>query len=308
MYQLNLPKKVYFKSGSMKVALRELTEVYHLKRALLVSDVNLYRGGAVKPVKLWLNDHGMRTAEFFSIDGEPSFEDIRSVLPKALEFQPDAIVGVGGGNAMSAAKALWALYENPELDLAAAVAAPALLHTGEKAQLCLVATSFGSGLQNAPFAVLRDDDDKLVQLKSQCLLPLISSTDADFTASLTKQQVRKAAGETLAQSLRALAAPDCCEYTAGLLCEAVKAILHYLAYAESGCPVAREKLHNAAAIAGSAYGNLTLPDDPRTRMAPMADDQLAAVPRIGLLAQDLGYADAAALVAACGAIYHPLYH
>ena len=302
MFQLNLPKKVYFKSGSMKVALRELTEVYHLKRALLVSDANLYLLGAVRPVKLWLNQHGMQTAEFFSLDGVPSFDDIRKVLPKALEFQPDAIVAVGGGNAMSAAKALWALYENPDLDLAAAVADPSLLRTGDKAQLCLLATSFGSGAQNSPYAVLTDDDGKLVQLKAHCLLPLISSTDADFTKTLSPEQVRADAGKLLAQSLRALAAPDGCEYTAGLLCEAVKSVLHYEAYAEGGCPAAREKLHNAASIAGTTFGNLTLPEDPAERLALLPAAELTQVPRIGLLARDLGYADAAALVAACEAL------
>ena len=156
MNQLNLPKKVYFKRGSMRVALRELTEVYHLKRALLVADTDLYLAGGVSSVKLWLNDHGMQTAEFF-VREVPTYGDIRSGLPKALEFRPDAIVGVGGDGAMSAAKALWALYENPELDLAAAAADPTLLRTGAKAKLALVAAGFGGGCQNTPWAVLRDD-------------------------------------------------------------------------------------------------------------------------------------------------------
>ena len=50
MNMLNLPKKVYFKDGSMNVALRELSEVYHLKRAFLVSDPGLYRSGIVMSV------------------------------------------------------------------------------------------------------------------------------------------------------------------------------------------------------------------------------------------------------------------
>ena len=302
MLKLNLPKKVYFKSGSVKVALRELTEVYHLKRALLVSDVNVYLGGAVKPVKLWLEAHGMRTAEFFSVDGVPSFGDIRKVLPKALEFKPDAIVGVGGGCAMSAAKALWALYENPELDLSAAAADPALLHTGDKAQLCLVATSFGSGLQNTPFAVLEDDSGKLVQLNDQCLLPIISCTDGDFTASMTARQVCTAAGKTLGQALRALTAEDSCEYTDGLLGEAIRLILRNEGYAEKGCPAARERLANAASIAGAVYGNVTLPDDPTVRMKPPTAEELLALPRFALLARDLGYDDAQALLKACQAL------
>ena len=303
MLKLNLPKKVYFKRGSVNVALRELTEVYHLKRALLVSDAGLYMAGAVKPVKLWLNRHGMQTAEVFSIHGVPSFEDVRKVLPKALEFQPDAIVGVGGGNAMSWAKALWALYENPELDLAAAVKDPALLHTGTKAQLFLAAASFGSGAQNSPYAVLLNDQGVSVQLADQCLLPIISCTDSDFTASMTAEQVHAAAAKTLAQSLRALTAEDCCEYTAGLLGEAVRLILTHLTAAEAGCPDAREKLHNAGAIAGTAYGNVTLPADPALRLSPPDGSAVQGNLWLTVLARDLGFGDAEALVKACAAIY-----
>ena len=65
---------------------------------------------------------GIRTAEFFSLDEVPTFENVRSGLPKMLEYQPDIIIGIGGGSVMSAAKAMWLLYENPEMDLEAVAA------------------------------------------------------------------------------------------------------------------------------------------------------------------------------------------
>ncbi len=303
MYKLNLPKKVYFKTGSYTVALRELNEVYHRKRAFVVSDQHLYTAGIVTPVIHWVEKQGLRTAEFFSVDDVPTFAALRAALPSVLAFKPDAIIGVGGGAAMSAAKALWALYENPELDLAAAVKDPTLLHTGEKALLALVATSFGSGAQNSPFAVLRDDEGKLVQLESQCLLPVISSTDALFTASMTAEQVHKAGAKSLAQAMRALAAEDCCEYPGGLLDQAIGCILRDLKAAEEGCPAARERVHDAVGIAGATYGNVTLPADVETRLAPMAAKDLVGNGRVAHLARKLGYADAAALVKACEAIY-----
>ena len=55
-----------------------------------------------------LRKQGIRAAEFFTIGKRVSFVDLRSALPKLHEFQPDVIVGVGGNNAMSAAKALLA--------------------------------------------------------------------------------------------------------------------------------------------------------------------------------------------------------
>ena len=121
---LNLPKKVYFKPGCMPVALRELGDIYRCQRALLVTDPELYRAGIAAPVADRLRKQEIRVVEFFTIGKRVSFGDLRSALPKLSEFQPDVIVGVGGNNAMSAAKALLALYQEPELDLAAAVADP----------------------------------------------------------------------------------------------------------------------------------------------------------------------------------------
>ena len=302
MNMLNLPKKVYFKDGSMNVALRELSEVYHLKRAFLVSDPGLYRSGTVMPIDCWLRGRGIRTAEFFSIGGPPSFADIRSALPKLLEFGPDVIVGIGGGAAMSAAKAMWALYEDPALDLAEAAEQPDRIRTGDKAKLVLVATSFGSGAQNSPFAVLRDDEGKPCVLNSFQLLPEISVTDVQFTKSLSSAQVKACGLATLSQAIRAFAAPGCSEFTQGLLRDTVELILKYLQPAETGCPAAREKLHHAASLAGAAYGNAQFVPEPGAPLYPTDAEKAASGERIGLLARELGLSEAQGLWNACEAL------
>ena len=221
MNMLNLPKKVYFKDGSMNVALRELSEVYHLKRAFLVSDPGLYRSGLVMSIDCWLRDRGIRTAEFFSIGSTPSFADVRSALPKLLEFEPDVIVGIGGGAAMSAAKAMWALYEEPSLDLAEAVEHPDRIRTGAKAKLLL---------------------------------------------------------------------------------EAVGLVLNNLRAAESGCPTAREKLHNAAALAGAAYGNTLDTIDSEAPLYPTDTEKPANGERTGQLARGIGLEGVQSLWNACEAL------
>ena len=302
MKMLNLPKKVYFKSGSMNVALRELNEVYHLKRALLVSDPELYRAGVVTPVDNWLRKQGLRTAEFFTIGTPPSFADIRSALPKLLEFQPDVIVGVGGGAAMSAAKALWALYEQPELELAEAVEHPERIRTGAKAKLALVATCFGSGAQTSPYAVLRDDAGELCVLNSFRLLPELSVTDAHLAEILTPARIKACGLNTLSQSIRALLSPDGCEYTHGLLLEAAGLILRDLRPGEDGCPAALEHLHNAGALAGAAYGNVPFVPDPEAPSYPTDAEKAAGGEGAERLARELGFPDAAGLWAACEAL------
>ena len=301
---LNLPKKVYFKPGCMPVALRELGDIYRCQRALLVTDPELYRAGIAAPVADRLRKQEIRVAEFFTMGKRVSFGDLRSALPKLSEFQPDVIVGVGGNNAMSAAKALLALYQEPELDLAAAVADPERVPACTKAKLVLVATNFSSGAQNSPFAMLENDSGQNCSLKSIHLLPEISVTDADFTATLTADQVRTCALEILSHAARAYLDPRCTEFTAGMLTEAIAAVLGYTRYAAKGCPPARKKLHNAAALAGASYGNIVdavtphLPYFPTEQEVSINDNDL----RCAELAERLGFDDCRAMFTACQAL------
>ena len=104
--------------------------------------------------------------------------------------------------------------------------------------------------------MLENDSGQNCSLKSIHLLPEISVTDADFTATLTADQVRTCALEILSHAARAYLDPRCTEFTAGMLTEAIAAVLGYTRYAAKGCPPARKKLHNAAALAGASYGNI----------------------------------------------------
>lgn len=298
---LNLPKKVYFKTGCTPVALRELSEVYHCQRALLVTDPELYRTGIAAPVADLLRKQEIRVAEFFTIGKRVSFANLCGALPKLNEFQPDVIVGVGGNNAMSAAKTLLALYQEPGLDLAAAAAEPGRIPACTKAKLVLIATNFSSGAQNSPFAVLKNDSGQFCSLKSIHLLPEISVTDANFTATLTAEQARTCALEILSHAARAYLDPRCTEFTDGMLTEAIAAVLNDTRYAVRGCPFARERLHSAAALAGTSYGNIVdavtphLPYFPTEQEESINDNDL----RCAGLAERLGYDGCRALFAAC---------
>ena len=301
---LNLPKKVYFKAGCTPVALRELGEIYHCSRALLVTDPQLYRAGVTAPIIDRLRRQGIRAAEFFTIGKRVSVSDLRSALPKLNEFQPDVIVGVGGDNAMSAAKALLALYGDPDLDLAAAAADPARIPACAKAKLVLIATNFSSGSQNSPFAILKGEEGQAIVLKSIHLLPEISVTDADFTAGLTAEQVRTCGLKSLSHAARAYLDPDCTEFTAGMLAEAIAAVLKYTGRAMNGSPSAREKLHNAAALAGASYGNVVdaitpdLPYFPTGEEIAVSDNDV----RCAELAECLGFAGCRDFFSACQSV------
>lgn len=254
MNMLSLPKKVYFKDGCTPVALRELSEIYHLKRAFLVSSSSLYRSGAVLQVDRWLRKEGIRTAECFTISSPPAFDEVRAALECLREFMPDVIIGIGGGAAMGAAKALWVLYETPELDLLEIVKHPERIRTGTKAKLVLVATSFGSGAQNSPFAVLKDDVGNVCVIHSSQLLPELSITDAQFTKSLPPKQIHDCGLAVLSRSVRIWSV--CGEYAQCMAQEAIALVLENISAAEASCPAALGRLHNAGSLLGTACGSV----------------------------------------------------
>ena len=300
MNMLNLPKKVYFKKGSMNVALKELDEVYGIKRAFIISDANLYRLGVVNPVEAWVRGRGIRTAEFFSFDEVPSFENVRSGLPKMLEYQPDVIIGVGGGSVMSAAKAMWLLYENPDLNLAEVADKfgsldgsydadyAAFPDTGKKAKLVLIATTAGSGAECSPFSVLADDAGKKRVIASYKLLPEMAVVDSMFSENMPAELAKRSGLTALSQAARAYVAPGGSEYTQGFAREAVQNILENLEAAVAGCPAAREKMATAAAVAGMAFSNAVNTVDPEAGIYPEGAEKTAKSDLIVDLAKHVG--------------------
>ena len=313
MNMLNLPKKVYFKKGSMGVAFREFAEVYGFKRAFIISDANLYKNGALDSVEKPMRKKEIRTAEFFTLDEVPTFENVRSGLPKMLEFQPDIIIGIGGGSVMSAAKAMWLLYENPELDLEAVAAKYNTLAAsdndfpavGKKAKLALMATTAATGAECSPFAVLADDKGNKCVIASYSLVPEMAVIDSVFSETVSAELAKNGGLTALSLAVRAYTAPGASEYTQGFAREAAESILANLEAAVAGCAVAREKMATAAAIAGMAYGNAADTLDPDAGVYPTEAEKKDSNARIIDLAKHAGIGGAsdakvfAAWISAC---------
>lgn len=260
-HMLNLPRKVYFKAGSLRVALRELSEVYGYRRAYIVTETGLFRNGTAATVIDLLHKQGLRTAEFYSLQECATVSAVESALPELRLFEPDVILGVGGEAAMNAAKALWLRYTNPSLSVQEAAEEPARIAATGGVKLVLAAADFRTGAQNTPFAVLQDATGAKIVVKSFSLLPEISVTDADLAAGLSPEQVRDGAEALSARVSKALANPKCDEFTHGLLTEAETAIRQCVDAAQNGDPAARERLHNAASVAGAAFGNVLDADE-----------------------------------------------
>lgn len=270
MLWFRAPEKVYMKRGCLPVALEELNNVMNKKRVFIVTDTFLYENGYTKVVTDKLDEMGIVHETFFNVAPDPTLACAKEGAKLIDAFKPDCIIAIGGGSAMDAAKIMWVLYEHPEVDfLDMAMRFMDIrkrVYTfpkmGEKAYFIAVPTSAGTGSEVTPFAVITDETTgQKYPLADYELLPKMAIVDADMMMNAPKGLTSASGIDALVHSIEAYVSMMATEFTDGLAIEAIKTIFEYLprAYEEgANDPIAREKMANAATMAGMAFANAFL--------------------------------------------------
>ena len=270
MLWFRTPDKVYFKRGSMPLALQELGDVLGKKKVFIVTDEFLYKNGYVKAVESKLDEMGISHTCFYEVAPDPTLACAKEGAKAMAAFEPDTIIALGGGSAMDAAKIMWVMYEHPEadfLDMAMRfMDIRKRVYTfpkmGEKAYFIAIPTSSGTGSEVTPFAVITDERTATkYPLADYEIMPNMAIVDADNMMTQPKGLTSASGIDVLTHALEAYASIMATDYTDGLALKAMKGVLDYLPAAyEKGAqdPVAREKMANASCLAGMAFANAFL--------------------------------------------------
>ena len=270
MLWFRAPQKVYLKKGCLPVALSELKQVMGKQRAFIVTDSFLYQNGYTKPITDKLDEMGIQHATFFNVAPDPTLGCAKEGAAQMQAFRPDCIIALGGGSAMDAAKIMWVMYEHPEanfqdmamrfLDIRKRVYT--FPKMGEKAYFIAIPTSAGTGSEVTPFAVITDEATGIkYPLADYELLPNMAIIDTDYHMSAPKGLTAASGIDAVTHALEAYASMMATDYTDGLALQALKVIFEYLprAYDNGQTDVeAREKMANAATMAGMAFANAFL--------------------------------------------------
>ena len=266
MLWFRAPEKVYIKKGCLPVALDEVGNVMQKKKAFIVTDKN----GYTKPITDKLDEMGVTHTTFFNVAPDPTLACAKEGVAAMNAFQPDCIIAVGGGSAMDAGKIMWVMYEHPEvdfLDLAMRfMDIRKRVYTfpkmGEKAYFIAVPTSAGTGSEATPFAVITDERTGVkYPLADYELMPNMAIVDADFHMTAPKGLTAASGIDAVTHCLEAYASMMATDYTDGLAIRSLQMIFQYLPRAYDNGPndpVAREKMANAATMAGMAFANAFL--------------------------------------------------
>ena len=270
MLWFRAPQKIYIKKGCLPVALDELKSVMGKKRAFIVTDTFLYENGYTKPITDKLDEMGIVHTTFFNVAPDPTLASAKAGAEQMTAFKPDTIIALGGGSAMDAAKIMWVMYEHPEadfMDMAMRfVDIRKRVYTfpkmGEKAYFIAIPTSAGTGSEVTPFAVITDESTGIkYPLADYELLPNMAIIDTDFHMSAPKGLTAASGIDAVTHALEAYASMLATDYTDSLSLGALKSVFEYLPRAyENGQTdvIAREKMANAATMAGMAFANAFL--------------------------------------------------
>ena len=270
MLWFRAPEKVYIKKGCLPVALDELKNVMGKKRAFIVTDTFLYENGYTKPITDKLDEMGIVHTTFFDVQPDPTLLNAKNGAAQMAAFKPDTIIALGGGSAMDAAKIMWVLYEHPEadfMDMAMRfIDIRKRVYTfpkmGEKAYFIAIPTSAGTGSEVTPFAVITDEQTGVkYPLADYELMPNMAIVDTDFHMSAPKGLTAASGIDAVTHAIEAYAAMLATDYTDGLALKSLKTVFEYLprAYENGQTDIeAREKMANAATMAGMAFANAFL--------------------------------------------------
>ncbi len=269
MLWLRTPEKVYFKRGCTPVALDELRNVMGKQRCFIVTDSFLFKNGFIRPIEEKLDELGIVHSCFFDVEPDPSLTSAKAGAAAMTAFAPDVIIAYGGGSAMDAAKIMWVLYENPDVDFSDMAMdfmdIRKRIYTfpkmGKKAYFVAIPTSSGTGSEVTPFAIITDKETGIKwPLADYELLPDMAIVDTDNMMSAPKSLTCASGIDVMTHAIEAYVSIMASDYTDALALKAIKLVFDYLprAYRDGSDVEARDHMANASCLAGMAFANAFL--------------------------------------------------
>lgn len=226
-------------------------------RAFIVTDPVLHGLGFTERIAEHLRRAGMEVGYFAEVEPEPSLQTVRRGAELLTAFAPDWIVGLGGSSAMDAAKAMWVLYERPDVE-PDAIAPFLYLGLGRRARLLAIPTTAGTGAEATGALVLTDlTDGRKVSVISRETVPTLAVVDPSLTRDLPRRITADTGLDVLVHAVEGYTCTFRNDFSDGLCLKAMQLVFAYLprVYADPHDLEARERMANAATIAGLGFGN-----------------------------------------------------
>jgi acetaldehyde dehydrogenase / alcohol dehydrogenase len=252
-----VPSDTYFNPGALE-NLRQLGA----SRPMIVTDRWTVARGVAEEVRHYLTAGAVHV--YSGVEPEPTEAQIQAGIEELERFDADAIIAVGGGSVMDAAKAMRLFHESPHLSIRE-LSLPFLdarkrianfPQVDHDLRLVAIPTTSGTGSEVSPAAVITVGDRK-VTLVDYSLVPDMAIVDPRLTLTMPKTITADTGIDALTHALEAAVSIFASPFTDAFCVQAANLIFTALprAYRDGSDLEARTAMHNAATIAGLAFSN-----------------------------------------------------
>lgn len=255
MARFTIPRDVYFGQGTIE----ELRNIQGKKAAIVIGGASVKNNGALSKVEENLKMAGIKTMLIEGVEPDPSVKTVMEGVKKLNAFEPDWIVGLGGGSPMDAAKAMWIFYEYPEFTFEEAAKPFNLPTLRRKAKYAAVPTTSGTGSEVTSFAVITDHETNIkYPIADFNITPDIAIVDTDVAQSMPQSLVAHTGMDALTHAIEAYTSTMSNELTDALAMKSIEMIQDHLVPSFEGSELSRSQMHISQCLAGMAFSNAIL--------------------------------------------------
>lgn len=255
MARFTIPRDVYFGEGTIS----ELKNLKGNKAVIVIGGSAVKKNGALEKVEKHLLEAGMEMKLIEGVEADPSVKTVMAGVEIMNQFQPDWIIGLGGGSPMDAAKAMWIFYEYPEFTFEEAAKPFNLPELRQKARYAAIPTTSGTGSEVTSFAVITDHETGVkYPIADFNITPDIAIVDTDLAQSMPAKLVAYTGMDALTHSLEAYVSTMSNDLTDALAMKSIEMVQTDLFESFKGDRVSRSNMHISQCLAGMSFSNAIL--------------------------------------------------
>lgn len=255
MQRFTIPRDIYFGDN----AIEHLKSIKGTRAVLVIGSQRLIKDGTVPKIQELLKEANIETAVFSGVENDPSVATVRKGVELMNQFNPDLIIGIGGGSPIDAAKAMWIFYEYPEFTFEEAAKPFNLPELRQKAKFIAITTTSGTGTEVTSFSVITDDETGIkYPIADYNITPDVAIVDTNLVQNMTAILVANTGMDALTHAFEAYVSTVRNPITDGLAMKSIEMIVNNLLKSFNGEEKSRKEMHIAQCLAGMAFSNAIL--------------------------------------------------
>ena len=255
MQRFTIPRDLYFGEDAVDY----LKNAKGSKAIIVIGSERLIKDGTVPKVKENLKEANIETKVFCGVENDPSVATVRKGVEMMNEFNPDLIIGIGGGSPIDAAKAMWIFYEHPEFTFEEAAKPFNLPELRQKAKFIAIPTTSGTATEVTSFSVITDNETGVkYPIADYNITPDIAIVDTNLVQTMPKSLVANTGMDALTHAIEAYVSNARNPITDALAMKSIEMVVANLYDSFEGKNQARKDMHVAQNLAGMAFSNAIL--------------------------------------------------